>query len=116
MTLKEFLEEALVKGENIKSEIISEISRSPLLRDFSQSDLFARAVSTVVKTKDEVSKFVREHVKTVMCLMDVPTRTELSELRRRLDHLDKSVDRVGKKAITIRSLKKIHLTKAAKKR
>jgi len=116
MTLKDFLEEALVKGESLKSEFLSEIARSRLLRDFSQSDLFARAVSTVIKTKDEVSRFIRDHVKTVMSVMDVPSRSELETLQRRLDQLDRSVEKVGKKAITIRSLRKIGMKKAARKK
>lgn len=116
MTLKDFFDEALVKGETLKAELLSEIARSRLLRDFSQSDLFARAVSTVVKTKDEVSRFIREHVKTVMSVMDVPSRSEIATLEKRLDQLDRAVDKVGKKAITIRSLGKIRMKKAAKKK
>lgn len=116
MTLKDFFDEALVKGESLKAELLSEIARSRLLRDFSQSDIFARAVSTVVKTKDEVSRFIRENVKTVMSVMDVPSRHELETLQRRLDQLDRTVEKVGKKAITIRSLKRIGMKKAARKK
>lgn len=116
MTLKEFLEEAYAKGETLKEEITSEILNSKVFGELIRSDLFSKAVSTVVKTRDEVARVIRLNVKAVLAIMDVPTRHDLTDLKRKLDHLEKMVDRVGKKAITVRSLKRISLKKAARKK
>lgn len=114
MNFKEFFDEALIKGEHIKDEILSELMKSKLLNEMIESDHFARAVSTVIRTKDEVAKSIRRNVQAVFQIMAVPTKDDLHRLERKLDTLDKSLDRVAKKVITVKSLKKINLKKAAK--
>ncbi|MBI2339184.1 MAG: phasin family protein [Deltaproteobacteria bacterium] len=114
MSFKEFFDEALTKGEHIKNEIVSELTKSKLLREMLKSDHFARAVSGVVRTRDEVAKSIRKNVKAVFQIMAVPTRDDLAGLERKIDGLEKSLDRVAKKVITVKSLKKINLKKAAK--
>ena len=116
MNLKDLLDEALTKGEFLKEEITSEILRSRFLADLAKSDLFGKAVSTVIKTKEEVARIIRDNVKHVLAIMDVPTRQDLTEIKRKLDHLEKTVDKVGKRAITVKSLKTLTLKKAARKK
>lgn len=114
MNLKSFLEEALNKGESIKDELAKEVLNSKVLKDFLSSDIFAKAVSTAIKTKDELTRVVRSNVKTAMQVMDIPSRQDLSSLERKIDQLEKVVDRVGKRAITVKSIKSIQQKKAAK--
>ena len=114
MNFKEFFDEALTKGEHIKNEIVSELMKSKYLHEMLKSDRFAKAVSGVTHTKDEVAKSIRKNVKAVFQIMAVPTRDDLSHLERKIDGLEKSLDKVAKKVITVKSLKKINLKKAAK--
>lgn len=114
--LREFIDEALSRGETLKEEISAEILKSKVLADLAKSELFAKAVSTVIKTKDEVAKIIKQNVKTVLQIMDVPSRNDLAVLKNKLDRLEKVVDKAGKKAITVRSLNKMHMKKAAKAR
>jgi hypothetical protein len=116
MTLKNLLNEALSRGENLKDELVDEVLKSKVLQEIVQSDLFAKAVSTVLKTKDEVAKVIRQNVKNVLKVMDVPSRNDIVNLSHKLDHLEKMVDRAGKKAITVKSLRNISHKKAAKKK
>ena len=113
MNFKEFFDEALIKGEHIKDEILSELMKSKLLHEMLQSDHFARAVSTVIRTKDEVARSIQRNVKAVFQMMAVPTKDELAHLEHKLDTLEKSLDRVAKKMITVKSLNKINIRKAA---
>lgn len=115
MNLKLLLEDALAKGENLKDELANELLNSKVLKDFLSSDLFAKAVSTAIKTKDELTRVVRQNVKHAMQVMDIPSRQDLSSLERKLDQLEKVVDRVGKKAITVKSIKSIQQKKAKAK-
>lgn len=116
MTLKNFLDEALSRGEHLKDELVEELLRSKILSEIVKSDLFAKAVSTVVKTKDEVTKVIRQNVKNVLQVMDVPSRNDLVNLSHKIDQLEKAVDRAGKRAITVKSLRNISYRKAAKKK
>lgn len=116
MSLKDFFDEALVKGETLKEELLTEMMKSKALKDFVKSDLFVKAVSTVLKTKDEVTHIIKDNVKGALRIMDVPSRNDVDKLGRKLDQIEKMVDRAGRRAITVRSLKKIKKRKAATKR
>lgn len=114
MTLKDFLNEAIIKGETMKDEIVEELLKSKVLQEVFSHDLFAKAVSTVLKTKKEVSSVVKANVKSVLQIMDIPTRHDLSSIERKLGSLESSVDKIGKKTIKVNSLKKAPVKRAAK--
>ncbi len=111
MSLQNLFNEAYYKGKNIKAEILSDLLNSKMMSEIVNNEFFARALAKVIQTKEEVTRAVRRNVQTVFHLMDVPQRHELTQLQRKLEHLEKTVDRVGKRAITIKSLKKIQTSK-----
>lgn len=116
MTFKEFMEKAQSTGENLKEEIISELLRSRLIRELVSHDLFSKAVSRVVETRREVAQILKENVRSMLQIMDVPTRTQLMQLQSKVGQLEKIVDRVGKRAILVKSLKTLQHKKAAKRK
>lgn len=116
MNLRSFLDDARLKGEGIKDQILSELMQSEVLKDLLKSDLFAKAITTVLRTKDEVALVLRNNVKHALRIMDVPTQHELNSLERKVDQMEKSIDRAAKKAITVRSLKKIQKRKNSSRR
>lgn len=115
MTIRNLFDEAYVKGRHLKEEILSDMLNSRMLSEMVNNEFFAKALARVIQTKEEVTRAVRRNVQTVFHLMDVPQRHELSQLQRKLEHLEKAVDRVGKRAITIKSLRKIQTGKKAAK-
>lgn len=111
MNIRQILEEALQKGEKIKQDVTAEILKNRLVHDLVSSDLVSMALSAVSSTRDGVTRVIRDNAKSVLRIMDLPSRNDLSSLQKKLDHLEKVVDRVGKKAITVKSLKKIQQRK-----
>ncbi len=108
MDLKNFLDEAFNKGKNIKEEIVNEIFSSKMLSEVVNNDLFVKAVSKAIETKEEVTRVLRHNIQTVFKVMDVPSRSDLENLNRKIDHLEKSIDKVGKRSLTATSLRKIN--------
>jgi len=114
MPFKHFLEEALHRGENLKDEIVTELLNGRFFKDFIQSDGFAKAVSTVVKTKEEISRVIRDNVKNVLNIMDIPSRNDVRDLNRKVSELEYMVDHLGKKRIPVKILKKSKKSKKSK--
>ena len=109
--LKAWLDQALVKGESLKSELLSEVFDSKVVKELLKSDLFAKAVTTVIKKKDEITEVILTNIKNVMHVMDVPSKKDLKNLSYKVDSLEKAIDRVGRKAITAKSLRTINKRK-----
>lgn len=105
MNFKDFLSEALVKGEELKDELAGEVLKSKVLQDLVRSEIFTKAVTKVLQTKDEVEKVMKRHVKNVLSIMDVPSRSDIGSLEQKVHHLEKIIDRVGKSRLTVKSLK-----------
>lgn len=124
MAWKSILDEARQKGETLKDELMHELMKSQVFKEFLKSDFFAKAVASVLKTKDEVYRVVRDNVKTVVQMMNLPKIADIKKLETKLEKMERSVGQVGRRTITINSLKKITrarparttLKKAAKKR
>jgi BMFP domain-containing protein YqiC len=114
MNFKNFFTEALVKGEALKDELAGEVLKSKLLQDVVRSELFTKAVTKVIKTKEEVEKAIKSHVKNVLNMMDVPSRADIGGLQQKLHHLEKIIDRVGKQNVTVKSLKTLSRKKRAR--
>ncbi len=111
MALKDLIEEAMTKGKDLKDDLLSELLHSKVVSDMAQSDLLMKGLTHILQTKEEVSHVLKKKMQHVFQLMDVPSRNDLSRIEQKLDHLEKTIDRVGKKAITVKSLKKIQTTK-----
>lgn len=114
--LKNFLDEAFVRGKQVKEEVLSQLLQSKMLEEVARSDFFSKAVTRVIKTKEDVAKALKKNVEAVFQIMDIPSRNDFSHLEQKIEHLEKVIDRVGKKAITVKSLKKIQTSKQASKK
>lgn len=113
MTFNSFIEEALSRGETLRDEIRSELLRSKMVREIVNNEIFVKAVSKAVRTKDEVAQKLRQNVRTVLQLMDVPSRIDLERLGQKFDQLEKQINRIGKQTITVKSLHKIQERRTA---
>lgn len=107
MEWKSLINEALVKGGSLKEVLAGEVLNSRAVKELLQSDLFARAVTSVLRTKEDVKRAIRQNAKVVLELMDVPSRGDMVQLERQVERLEKNLDRVGKRAITVKSLRRI---------
>lgn len=56
MKIKTILDEAMNKGEKIKSEMIHELLKSKTVHDLVTNKNFIHAVTRIIETKDEVKK------------------------------------------------------------
>lgn len=100
------LSEVWKNSESMRDEWIQELLSSQALHDVLSSDLFARAVTSALKTKQEVVKTLRTQVKNVLEIMQIPSRREVADLSRKIDALERAVHAVGKGSVKVSTLKK----------
>ncbi len=113
MNFKYILDEAINRGEKIKQEVIAEILKSKTIQEIVMNKNFVKAVTRLIETKEEVKKVINKQVKTIFDMMDVPTQRDLLKIGKKLTKLESILNRVGRKTIPVKSLKK---TKSSTKR
>ena len=106
MMLKEILEEARVKAEKIKDEVVNELLKSKTLNQLVGNDNFIKALSYAIGTKDEVKKVVGNQVKHIFKVMNVPNKKEMHELGKKLEGIEKAIEKFATQKIAVRTLVK----------
>ncbi|MBI2066846.1 MAG: hypothetical protein HYT77_02375 [Deltaproteobacteria bacterium] len=117
--LKEVLEDALKKGERLKKEVVGQVLNSAVLNELLSSERFARAVTKIVETKEEVVKTVRRNVQDLLKLMSVPSHEQMTAYEKRVRTLEHQIDTLGRQLMRSGLKKKSSghpVRKAARKR
>lgn len=98
MRWKNLLDEAFQKGEQVKEELLVELVHSKMVNELLKSDKFARAVTTLMQTKEEVTKLIQKQVKHILQFIDIPSRSDLEAMDHKLSRLSHELDRVNQRA------------------
>ena len=116
MNLRTLIDEAINRGEKIKSEVLSEILQSKTIQEIVTNKSFIRAVSRVIETTDEVKKVINKQVKVIFDMMDVPTKDDILRIGGQVTNLEKFVERIGRSQIAVKVLPKLGFQAAAQKK
>jgi hypothetical protein len=116
MDIKSIFDEALSRGEKIKSEVVGEILNSKTFQDIISNKNFIKAVSTVIQTKDEVKRAISSQVKHIFQVMDVPSKDELLNVAKKLSHMEKVIEKIGRSRIAVSILPRLGMSQPAIKR
>lgn len=106
MKLKSFFDDAIDRGEKLKSNLVNELFNSKTVQDLVSNSHFVNAVSRIIETKDEITRVIGKQVKNVFEMMDVPTRDELKRLGLDIGRIEKIIDKVGRNQIAVKVLSK----------
>lgn len=116
MDIKSIFDEAISRGEKFKSEVVGEILNSKTFQDIISNKNFIKAVSTVIQTKDEVKRVISTQVKHIFEVMDVPSKDELLNVAKKLSHMEKVIEKIGRSRIAVSILPRLGATQPAIKR
>lgn len=113
MKLKSIFDDALDRGEKLKTGLVNELFNSKTVQDLVSNSHFVSAVSRIIETKDEITRVIGKQVKTVFEMMDVPTRAELKRIGLDIGRIEKIIDKVGRNRIAVKVLTKSPKSKKA---
>ncbi len=99
MGLRNAMEEAFHRGEKIKNQIISDVMNSQAVNELLQNEIFLRSLTKVINTKYELQKALRNNVKNVLKLFNLPSREEISVMERKLHRLETEIDGIQRKVL-----------------
>lgn len=124
MRWKQLLDDAFQKGERVKEDILVELVHSKLFSELVKNERFVQAVTSVIRTKDEIAKVLHKQINQVLSFIDMPTRDDVEAMNRRLTQLAHEIDRVGQRtrihplshSLTRHTAPKSRLKKKSKKK
>lgn len=97
MGIRRSMEEALQKGEKIKDQFINDLMRSQAVNQLLQNEVFLKSLTKVVTAKYEIEKSVKTNIQTVLKALNLPSRDELSTVKRKLHRLEDEMDILNQK-------------------
>jgi len=102
MSIRTAMEEAFHKGEKIKDQLLADVMGSQAVNDLLQNELFLRSLTKVINTKYELQKALKNNVKNVLKLFNLPSREEISMMERKLNRLENEIDGIQRKVLSTR--------------
>ena len=105
MDLKNLIDEAIARGEKMKSDVLSEIFKSKAIQELVSSRKFVKAVTRIIETKEEVKRALNRQVSGIFEMMDVPTKDEVKKIGLQISRIEKEIEALGRKKIEVSTLK-----------
>lgn len=102
--LKEIIKEARVKAEQVKNEVVADLVKSKTLNQIVSNKNFLKAVSYAIETKQEIQTTITKQVKDLLKTLNVPHKKELQELGKKLEAMEKAVERFAANKIQVKTL------------
>lgn len=102
--LKEMIKEARVKAEQVKNEVVADLVNSKTLNQIVSNKNFLKAVSYAIETKQEIQTTITKQVKDLLKTLNVPHKKELNELGKKLEAMEKAVERFAATKIQVKTL------------
>lgn len=113
--LQKILKEVCLKAEKVKDEVVTDILKSRTLKQIVGNDNFIKALSYVIETKQEVQNAIGKQLKGLFKSMNVPNKKDLLGISKKLDEMEKAVEKFAARNLAIKSLAKKKPTKQSKK-
>lgn len=95
--LREVLEDAIQRGEQLKKDIVGQILKSAALNDLVGNKRFAETVAKVIQTREVITQALRRNVHDVLKVMAIPSREQLESYERRVRSLEHQIDQLGRR-------------------
>lgn len=94
--LKEVIEDALAKGERLKTDIVGQILKSATLNELLNNRKFAETIARVIQTKEGVTRTINRNVQEALKAMNIPSRQQISTYEKRIEGLERKIDSLGR--------------------
>ena len=102
--LKEVIEDALERGERLKSDIVRQILSSSTLNELLNNHRFADTIAKVIQSKEIISRVIRRNAVDALKLMHIPSKTDIRAYELRVQKLERQIDSLGR-AVMSKQLK-----------
>lgn len=102
--LKEIIKDVRVKAEQVKNEVVADLVKSKTLNQIVSNKNFLKAVSYAIETKQEIQTTITKQVKDLLKTLNVPHKKELHDLGKKLEAMEKAVERFAANKIQVKTL------------
>lgn len=105
MGIRNAMEEALERGEKIKDQLIQGVMSSHTVHELLQNETVLKSLTKVMTTKDEIEKTLRTNLKSVLKVLNLPSRDEIGVMERKIHRLENEIDGINHKVMSARFAK-----------
>jgi hypothetical protein len=100
MSLQNFLEQALQRGERIKSQMFEDLMNSAFINQLLKNEKFLNTVVTLLNMKSGIEKRVHRKINSLMKLCEIPTKDEIQGMEKKIRHLETEIEGIHRRVMT----------------
>jgi len=100
MSVQSFLEQALQRGERIKSQMLEDLMNSGVVNQLLKNEKFLNGVVAVLNFKSGVEKKIHRNINFLMKLCEIPTRDEINGMEKKIRHLETEIESIHRRVLT----------------
>ena len=100
MSLQNFLEQALQRGERIKSQMFEDLMNSGVVNQLLKNEKFLNTVVALLNMKSSLEKRVHRKINFLMKLCEIPTRDEIQGMEKKIRHLETEIEGIHRRVMT----------------
>ena len=97
--LREVIEDALARGERLKTDIVGQILKSATLNELLNNKRFAETIARVIQTKEGVTRTINRNVQQALKAMRIPSKQQISAYEKRIESLERRIDTLGRNVL-----------------
>jgi len=97
--IKEMIEDVFERGERLKKDVVRQVLSSAAFSELIDNKHFAETIARVIRTKEIVSRLIRQNVQEVLKVMSIPSREQVATYDKRVQKLEHQIDRLGRQLI-----------------
>lgn len=92
MDLRKFFQDAMEKGEQIKSRFLEDVLQSRFVNQLLKNENFLNTVIAVLNAKTGVERSLQGKINHVLKIFEVPTRDEVKAMERKIHKLEGEIE------------------------
>lgn len=100
MSLHNFFEQALQRGERIKSQMLEDLMNSGMVNQLLKNEKFLNAVVALLNVKSSVEKKIHRNINFLMKMCEIPTRDEIQGMEKKIRHLETEIEGIHRRVLT----------------
>lgn len=102
MDLQKFLDEAMERGEKIKTQMVEGLLNSRFVNQLLKNEKFLNTVVAILNAKSGIERRLHKKLNFILKSLELPTRDDVHGMEKKIHRLENEIETVQRRMMTQR--------------